>query len=282
MRQPGAPPPQRPSTMEVAASSCSPADWSSRSLAPLLKPGKSPARSHADRPGARQLVFDSECTDAPNGPRFKSPPSVVLDGVEVQLASARPAGSSGRSWTGNQCTFDLRLADGSGSAVHLGADDIPPFTTVNALVRSGSAAWLSVGFNGYTKEFPKGGNRIIALDLCVGRVCGGRRTRCRTAGYSCSTTTLSRRTGLRARTVRVRARCAVRNHRSKAAGDRKRLSEQELGAELARGRAVRRAWPEGGGGDRPTRRSGTLLGRHQHGVRRLSVPSESLKPFGCS
>jgi hypothetical protein len=37
-------------------------------------------------------------------------------------------------------------------------------------VRSGSAVWLSVTFNGYTREFPKGGNRIIALDLCDGRV----------------------------------------------------------------------------------------------------------------
>jgi len=41
---------------------------------------------------------------------------------------------------------------------------------VTALVRSASAAWLSVGFNGYAAEFPKGGNRIFAIDLCDGRV----------------------------------------------------------------------------------------------------------------
>jgi hypothetical protein len=30
--------------------------------------------------------------------------------------------------------------------------------------------WLSLGFNGYAREFPKGGNRVIAIDLCEGRV----------------------------------------------------------------------------------------------------------------
>ena len=112
----------------------------------------------------------SECTDAPGGPRSESPPAVVLDGVEIRLVNATPAGSTKRRWTGNQCTFDVRLADGAGSTVRLGPGDIPPFTTVTALVRFGSAAWLSVGFNGYASEFPKGGNRIIALDLCAGRV----------------------------------------------------------------------------------------------------------------
>jgi len=93
-----------------------------------------------------------------------------LDGVEIRLAGATPAGSTKRRWTGNQCTFDVRLADGSGSSVRLGAGEIPPFTTISAVVRSGAAAWVAVGFNGYANEFPKGGNRIIALDLCVGRV----------------------------------------------------------------------------------------------------------------
>ena len=94
----------------------------------------------------------------------------MLAGVEIHLAGATPAGSTGRRWTGNQCAFDVRLADGSGPTVRLGPGDIPPFTTVSALVRSGSAVWMSVGFNGYAAEFPKGGNRIIALDLCLGRV----------------------------------------------------------------------------------------------------------------
>jgi hypothetical protein len=94
----------------------------------------------------------------------------VLDGVEIHLISATPAGSSGRKWTGNQCAFDIRLAVGSGATIRVGPDEVPPFSTVSALVRAGSAAWLSIGFNGYTAEFPKGGNRIIALDLCNGRV----------------------------------------------------------------------------------------------------------------
>jgi hypothetical protein len=94
----------------------------------------------------------------------------VLDGVEIHLASATPAGSTGRRWTGNQCAFDVRLADGSGATVRLGPEDVPPFNAITALVRSGSAAWLAVGFNGYAREFPKGGNRILALDLCNGRV----------------------------------------------------------------------------------------------------------------
>src|SRR5204863_1469396 len=44
------------------------------------------------------------------------------------------------------------------------------YTTVSAVLRSGSAVWLSVTFNGYAREFPKGGNRIVAVDLCAGRV----------------------------------------------------------------------------------------------------------------
>ncbi|MET0594112.1 MAG: hypothetical protein ABW133_15535 [Polyangiaceae bacterium] len=148
---------------------CAPADWTARRLAPLLKPGKT-ASSRADRQSARQSVFDAECTDAPQGPRRGSQSSVILDGVEIRLAGTTPAGTTGRRWTGNQCAFEVRLADGSGSTLRLGPAEIPPFTTVSAVVRSGSAVWMAVGFNGYTAEFPKGGNRIIALDLCEGRV----------------------------------------------------------------------------------------------------------------
>ena len=161
---------QEPLAIASEPPHCSPADWSVRPLAPLLKPGKTASPSQRDRQGARQPAFNSECTDAPDGPRRGSPPAVVLDGVEIRLAGATPAGSTGRRWTGNQCAFEFRLADGSGSAVRLGADDVPPFNAVTALVRSGSAAWVAVGFNGYTTEFPKGGNRILALDLCSGRV----------------------------------------------------------------------------------------------------------------
>jgi hypothetical protein len=163
-------PQETPMIIAGATPRCSPADWSLRQLAPLLKPGKSATPSRPDRQGARPSAFTSECTDAPQGPRYDSPAAVVLDGVEIRLASATPAGSTGRRWIGNQCAFDVRLADASGPTVRLGADDVPPFAAVSALVRSGSAAWLTVGFNGYTAEFPKGGNRIVALDLCSGRV----------------------------------------------------------------------------------------------------------------
>ena len=102
-------------------------------------------------------------------PRVELAP-IVLDGVELRVVSVTPAGSSGRGWAGNQCGVDVRLADGSGATVRLAAAQVPPFTSVTTLVRAGSAVWLSVTFNGYTREFPKGGNRILALDLCEGGV----------------------------------------------------------------------------------------------------------------
>ena len=157
----------------IAASAppaCTPFDWATQTLAPLLKRGKSPSSSWPDREGSAELVFDSECSDSPGGPVRRSPNPVVVDGVEIRLVDAVPAGSSRRGWTGNQCAFELRLADGSGRPVRLGRAEVPRFTALNAVVRAGSAAWISVSFNGYTSEFPDGGNRVIALDLCEGRV----------------------------------------------------------------------------------------------------------------
>lgn len=166
--------PAEPATSSAVAvatpASCAAADWSPRVLPPLLAPGKRPAPSEGDRLGAAQLVFDAECTDAPGGAAKDAPAAVIIDGVELRLADATPAGSSGRGWSGNQCAFDVRLADGSGKSTRLGPQEVPPFTTISALVRSGSAVWLSLSFNGYTREFPRGGNRIVALDLCDGRV----------------------------------------------------------------------------------------------------------------
>jgi hypothetical protein len=95
---------------------------------------------------------------------------VSVEGVNVRLMGAAAAGASGRGWQGKQCSFELRAADGSGAPVVLGAEQVPPFNVITALVRAGSAVWLSVGFNGYTREFPRGGNRVIAADLCSGRV----------------------------------------------------------------------------------------------------------------
>lgn len=149
---------------------CTPADWSPRALPPLLEVGKSSTHSRADQSGNEQLLFDAECTDAPDGPRQASSAPQVVDGVVVELAQRSPAGKSGRGWSGDQCQFVVKLADGSGKPTRLGAQDVPPFTTITALVRAGSAVYLSVGFNGYSKEFPAGGNRVLAVDACEGRV----------------------------------------------------------------------------------------------------------------
>jgi hypothetical protein len=150
--------------------SCQPADWSPRSLTPLLAPGKSADPSRPDRAAGGPLAFEAECSDAPDPRPASAGRSLVVDGVSVRLLGATPAGKSGRQWPGNQCTFALSLADGSGRTLELGADRVPPFNTISSLVRDGSAVWLVLSFNGYTREFPKGGNRVLALDLCEGRV----------------------------------------------------------------------------------------------------------------
>jgi hypothetical protein len=164
-----------PKSAENLAPRCVAGDWSARALTPLLGPGKTASPAQRDRPGSERVAFPVECGDSPqplseaDAPRLELAP-VVLDGVELRVVSATPAGSSGRGWAGNQCMVDVRLADGTGATVRLAAAEMPPFTSVTTLVRSGSAVWLSVTFNGYTREFPKGGNRIIALDLCAGRI----------------------------------------------------------------------------------------------------------------
>ena len=135
--------------------------------APSARPG-TPA--HADGAAAEQGAFDSECQDAPNGSSERSPTQVTIDGVVFRLETSTPAGKSGRNWPGNQCTFSARLADGSGASVPLSVAEVPPFNSISAVVRSGSAVFVSVSFNGYSKEFPQGGNRVLALDLCAGRV----------------------------------------------------------------------------------------------------------------
>ncbi len=149
---------------------CQSSDWTKRSLPALLEPGKTANPEWPDQPSATAGAFDRTCSDSPSGPREADSGVVLLDGVEVRLTEVAPAGLSGRQWPGNQCTFELRLADGSGRPVELGPDEVPPFTSVTSLVRAGSAVWLELSFNGYTSEFPNGGNRIIAVDLCDGRV----------------------------------------------------------------------------------------------------------------
>jgi len=153
-----------------APAACSPGDFSDRALPPLLEPGKDKRAARPDRASSEKLLFDAECTDSPVGVRPASMNPTLVDGLEIRLLSAEPAGVSGRGWQGNQCTFGVRLADGTGAPVQLGPAQVPPHNTIASVVRDGTLAWLSISFNGYTKEFPKGGNRIIALDLCAGKV----------------------------------------------------------------------------------------------------------------
>lgn len=149
---------------------CREADWSAQPLAPLLVQGQGTPSSLPDRDGSAVELFEAECTDAPSSPSMRTPAPAVVDGVQITVSAIAGAGLSGRHWAGNRCEFELRLADGGGTPVVLGASQVPPFNTIRAVVRSGAAVWLSIGFNGYTREFPRGGNRILAVDLCRGRV----------------------------------------------------------------------------------------------------------------
>jgi hypothetical protein len=163
-----APPPQLAGGVVVA---CSRADWSARPLKPLLAPGKVERSSWPSRPGnPMHPLFTSECSDSPGGPSGAAGAKVTVEGVGIELIEQSAAGNSGRGWAGAQCSFEVWASDSASKTTRLGPSEIPPFNTINAVVRSGSAVWLSVGFNGYTREFPKGGNRIIAIDLCEGRV----------------------------------------------------------------------------------------------------------------
>ena len=159
-----------PMPLSIAAPRCEPVDWTARALRPLLAPGKLESGALLDRAGNGQGAFEAQCQDSPIGSNEPSPASVELEGLTLRLVASTPAGSSGRNWPGNQCIFEVSRSDGAGSAVKLGPEQVPPFNSISAVARSGSAAWISVGFNGYAKEFPRGGNRIIALDLCAGRV----------------------------------------------------------------------------------------------------------------
>lgn len=163
-------PPGAPAPLVVAAPPPAPADWTPRQLPPLLSPGKRANPGFPDRTGSTLLPLDEECTDSPAGPTGRGARRRGAEGVVIGVAAAASAGKSGRGWAGNQCSFEVSLADGSGPATRLGPREVPPFNTVSAVVRSGCAAWLSVSFNGYTREFPKGGNRVVAVDLCEGRV----------------------------------------------------------------------------------------------------------------
>lgn len=159
--------------LEPKRAECSPAKWTSRSLPPLLKAGKKPKPNskHADHVAYAGPRVESSCADHPDGPPGGAGVAVTIDGVNVHVNDATPAGKSGRGWPGNQCTFVLaQSGEDTSPPVKLGSDVVPPFNGLTSLARSGSAVWVELSFNGYTKEFPRGGNRVVALDLCEGRV----------------------------------------------------------------------------------------------------------------
>jgi len=172
--------PPSPATPSVAATAdagvlearrtCPPFDWSPRALTPILTPGKKPNPSLADQMDTDRLAFEGPCADSPVGPPGDWVPPYVRDGVEFSVKRAEPAGTSERRWSGNQCTFEVKFKDGSGRPVELGPDVVPPFNSITWIAVSGSAVWIELSFNGYTREFPKGGNRVVAVDLCEGRV----------------------------------------------------------------------------------------------------------------
>lgn len=118
------------------------------------------------------LGNDSPCSDFPGRAYgYNVPQSTVFsNGVRVALIDAIPAGESGRGWPGNQCQYAVDLPDVAGQTVLLGSNVIPPFNSIYALLRHGSALYVGVQFNGYAREFPRGGCKVIAVDLCTGQV----------------------------------------------------------------------------------------------------------------
>jgi hypothetical protein len=162
----------------MATPNCEPADWAPRKLGRLLVPGTKAQKDEASsvklgvgRIRSDLLGQDSPCDDYP-GTRAPYPGGLrgVFDGVELTLLRAAPAGKSGRNWQGNQCSYEVGLADGGGRTLTLDERIIPPFTSVYSLLRHGSRAFVAVQFNGYAREFPHGGCFVMALDLCAGKV----------------------------------------------------------------------------------------------------------------
>lgn len=149
---------------------CTPDKWPSRSLPPLLSAGKKPNPKYADRFGNAFTHYDQTCTDHPDAAPVGRPFDATIEGVKV-VTSVTPAGKTGRGWPGNQCTFDLaQTTEDFNMSVRLGPEVVPPFNALTALVRSGSRVWVELSYNGYTKDFPRGGNRVVAIDVCDGRV----------------------------------------------------------------------------------------------------------------
>ncbi|MBN9164563.1 MAG: hypothetical protein J0I07_26615 [Myxococcales bacterium] len=171
----------------AGAASCTPADWSNKPLKPLLRPGSKPNLAFSDQrtgPRGSQTIgkslgqqilstrlFVDPCTDSSSWSLPSSPiaaNSATVDGVSFSVLDVKPAGKSGRGWAGGKCSYGARLANGAGKPVVV--NEANPFNGIGQVVRSGSAVFMSMNFNGYAREFPQGGNNVIALDACDGTV----------------------------------------------------------------------------------------------------------------
>ncbi|MEM6457264.1 MAG: hypothetical protein AAF772_19400, partial [Acidobacteriota bacterium] len=103
----------------------------------------------------------------PNNRLLRSDVWLAIDRVE-------DAGLSGRSWPGGRCAYRIGPAEPR-AGVTIGErtvidDAVPPFNELTHVLRDGAMVWLALQFNGYRSEFPAGGNKLVALDLCTGDV----------------------------------------------------------------------------------------------------------------
>ena len=160
-----------------SATSCTTADWSPATLPPLLRVGFRPNPAYQDRIVGEGFNRDlymlgSSCTDDPNwaapGPALAQN-VVAKDGASLRVLGVLPAGNSGRGLPGGQCSYGIELSPGVGKRIVLSAE-VAPFNEIGHFVRAGNAGFVSLNFNGYAREAPKGGNYVVALDFCDGTV----------------------------------------------------------------------------------------------------------------
>lgn len=109
----------------------------------------------------------SGCQDTPGGVE-KGWVGKKLDagaGLSLEVTTVEDAGTSKRGLPGAKCGFKVvDTADSTKYAV-LPAAAVPPFTAPTALLRDGDMVYMNLNVNGYAKEFPQGGNLVVALHM---------------------------------------------------------------------------------------------------------------------
>lgn len=168
---------------------CKPAAWSrDQPLAPLLR-SRNQRRSFPVGGQARlkgspsaivqrySLFVDTAvqrlCGDGLG--QWKAPALPVsrrLGDLSLSVLSARYAGKSGRNWEGGHCRFSVQAMAFKPvpPVAVIESPVVPPFNDLTTVERDGTALWFSLGFNGYAREFNGKGCRIVAVDLCAGKV----------------------------------------------------------------------------------------------------------------